>query len=212
MGPQGSGKTTYAMLVAYEVYGNWSDVLGHLYFDPMESLPRLREALETGSRVPLIIYDDAGLHLSKYLLSTGKRGWRIAVLFNGLINLARTVTAALIYTSPDMDILKELRKKAWIIAEPMAPHGASRPERAAYLYRKRILASGRPIAKKIGIDFYRLDSIPDWVRKHYEAKRREAMKPLMEQLNAIVKGGGEDEEAPPQSHEATEEGEIELEI
>ena len=182
IGPQGMGKTTYAMLVAYEVYKDWDLVLEHLYFDPREVLPKFEQALETGERIPLVIFDDAGMHLSKYLISSSKEGFHLTRLLNGLINLARTLTAGIIYTSPDMDILKELRKKAWIVAEPTAPHGLSKPERLAKIYRKRIAPSGKVYVHKLGYDAYRLDAIPQEVRERYEEKRRKAMKPLLDEL------------------------------
>jgi hypothetical protein len=189
IGPQGIGKTTYAMLVAYEVYGDWDMVLDNLYFDPKEALPRFKEALRTGRRLPLVVFDDAGMHLSKYLVSSGREGFHLARQLNALINLARTLTAGVIYTSPDMDILKELRKKAWIVAEPLAPHGKAKPYRVARLYRKRILASGKVAIQKLGLDEYDLRAIPGDVRKQYEEKRREAMEPLLEELEAIWSRG-----------------------
>ncbi len=185
VGPQGMGKTTYAMLVAYEIYGDWDKVLGNLYFDPREALPRFREALASGRRIPLVIFDDAGMHLSKYLISSNKEGFHLAKLLNALINLARTLTAGVVYTSPDMDILKELRKKAWVVVEPLAPHGRSKPYRVARLYRKRILASGKVAIQKLGLDEYDLRAIPSDVRKQYEEKRKRAMEPLLEELEAM---------------------------
>ncbi len=182
IGPQGMGKTTYAMLVAYEIYRDWDAVLDNLFFDPREALGLFKVALKGGWRREVVIFDDAGLHLSKYLISSSREGFHITRLLNGLINLARTLVAGIIYTSPDMDILKELRKKAWIVAEPTAPHGVSKPERLAKLYRKRIAPSGRVYIHKLGYDAYRLDAIPSDVRKEYEEKRRAAMEPLLEEL------------------------------
>ena len=185
IGPQGIGKTTYAMLVAYEVYRDWDRVLGNLYFDPREALPRLKEALRTGERIPLVIFDDAGMHLSKYLISSNYEGFHLTRLLNALINLARTLTAGVVYTSPDMDILKELRKKAWIVAEPLAPHGKAKPQRVARLYRKRILASGKVAIQKLGLDEYDLRAIPSDVRREYEEKRKQAMEPLLDELETM---------------------------
>ena len=190
IGPQGMGKTTYAMLVAYEVYRDWDLVLSHLYFDPREALPRFKDALKSGERLPLLVFDDAGLHLSKYLVSSSREGFHLTRLLNGLVNLARTLTAAIIYTSPDMDILKELRKKAWVVAEPTAPHGVSKPECIAKLYRKRIAPSGKVYVHKLGYDAYRLDAIPPDVRREYEEKRRAAMEPLLEELEQAWEKSG----------------------
>ncbi len=186
IGPQGMGKTTYAMLVLYELYGDWDQVLENVVFDPREVLPRFKEALAAGKRIKAVVFDDAGMHLSKYLLSSSKEGFHLVRLLNSMFNLIRTICAGVIYTSPDMDILKELRKKAWIIGEAQAPHGRRKPQRAMKLYRKRILASGKVCVQILGIDSYRLDIIPSDVRKEYEEKRRAAMEPLLEQLQQAL--------------------------
>ena len=186
VGPQGIGKTTYAMLVAYEVYGDWDKVLQYLFFDPAKAIPHLRGALASGSRIPVIIFDDAGYHLSKYLMSRSRESWKMAQVINAFINLARTMVAAIIYTSPDLDVLKELRKKAWIVVEPKAPHGRAKPQRLAFIYQKRLTIMGRQIIKKIGIDAYDLRSIPPSVRKEYEQIRREALEPLIKELDEVL--------------------------
>jgi len=185
IGPQGIGKTTYAMLVLHEVYGDWDKVLEHLMFDPREALPKFKQALLERQRIKAVLFDDAGLHLSKYLLSSNREGFHLVRSINGLINLARTVAAAILYTSPDMDILKELRKKAWIVADITTPHGYTVPERVAKLYRKRIAPSGKVYIHKLGYDAYRLDAIPADVRREYEEKRRAAMEPLLQELESL---------------------------
>ncbi len=185
IGPQGVGKTTYALLTLHEIYGDWDEVLANVHFDPREALPKFKEVLRSGRRIPAILFDDAGLHLSKYLLSSNREGFHLVRLINGLVNLMRTLVAGVIYTSPDMDILKELRKKAWIVAEPTAPHGYAVPERVAKLYRKRIAPSGKVFIHKLGYDAYDLRAIPNDVRTEYEEKRRLAMEPLLEELENL---------------------------
>ncbi len=185
IGPQGAGKTTYALLILHEVYGDWDKVLQHTYFDPREALPKFKDVLSSGERIPAILFDDAGLHLSKYLISSSREGFHLVRLINGLVNLMRTLVAGVIYTSPDMDILKELRKKAWIIGEPTAPHGVKDPSRIVKLYRKRIAPSGKVYIHKLGYDAYDLRDLPTDVRREYEEKRRAAMEPLIEELENL---------------------------
>jgi len=179
IGPQGCGKTTYAMLVAYEIYRDWDKVLHYVVFDPLEIMDEIEQSLEKNQRIPLIVFDDAGVHLSKYLFHTSE-GFKLAIAMNALFNLMRTVCAGVIFTSPDMDTLKEIRKKAWIVVEPQKVPGSKYSvERKAVIYRKRILASGYTCVKRIGEDYYRLDSIPCWVRAEYEEKRKKATKPVI---------------------------------
>lgn len=48
-GSQGIGKTSYALHVAHEIYGDWNKALSYLFFDPkdaislLKSYPRKRE-------------------------------------------------------------------------------------------------------------------------------------------------------------------------
>jgi len=186
VGPQGMGKTTYAMLVLYEVYKDWDSVLEWLTFDPREVLPKLKEALRAGSRIKLIVFDDAGIHLSKYLWSLDKEAQQVALLMNSLFNIIRTVCAGVIFTSPDMDVLKELRKKSWWVGEPKAPSGKEDPRRLMTLYRKRILVTGVTRVSRKAIDEYDLRLIPNDVRKEYEEKRKEAIEPLIEKLEELL--------------------------
>ena len=176
IGPQGCGKTTYAMLVAYEIYRDWDKVLHYVVFDPLEIMDEIEQSLEKNQRIPLIVFDDAGVHLSKYLFHTSE-GFKLAIAMNALFNLMRTVCAGVIFTSPDMDTLKEIRKKAWIVATPKYTNDFY--VRKAALYRKRIMPSGMVYVYKLGEDFFRLDSIPEWVRAEYEEKRMKATKPVI---------------------------------
>ena len=186
IGPQGMGKTTYAMLVLYEIYRDWDLVLHYLVFDPREILPELKSALVTGKRLRLVVFDDAGIHLSKYLWVIDKESQQVAMLINGLFNIIRTVVSGVVFTSPDMDVLKELRKKSWWIGEPKAPSGKSKPYRQMVLFRKRIMVTGQVRVSRKAIDEYDLRLIPADVRREYEEKRKNAMLPVIEKLQEIM--------------------------
>lgn len=186
VGPQGYGKTTYAMLVLYELYRDWDAVLRWTVFDPREVLEPFREALRSGKRIRAVLFDDAGIHLSKYLIHTGEEGFKLTMVINALFNMIRTIAAGVIFTSPDMDILKELRKKSWIVGTPAAPHGRGKPERQMILYRKKIHPSGKVYVAKLGVDSYRIDAIPSDVRREYEEKRVRAMEPLIDKLDEML--------------------------
>lgn len=186
VGPQGSGKTTYAMLVLYELYHDWDTVLRRIVFDPKEILPRFKEALGSGRRLKLVVFDDAGIHLSKYLWNLGREGQYTVMLINSMFNVIRSVVAGVIFTSPDMDILVELRRKSWWVGQPKTPSGRDDPIRHMVLYRKTILPSGKIHVSKKAIDIYDLRLIPSDVRKEYEAKRREAMEPILKKLESVI--------------------------
>lgn len=188
-GPQGYGKTTYSMLVAYEVYRNWKTVLYYTVFDidsiehEIDRRIELLKAgeLETTDRIPVVIFDDAGLHFSKYLYIINPAK---AQYINALFNMARSIFAATIFTSPDMDVLKELRKKSWWVGEPILVTNKSDPRRIMKLYRKRITVKGQYISK-YAYDHFRTNVIPDWVRKEYNKKRGRALKKIMSVLKEL---------------------------
>ena len=119
------------------------------------------------------------------------------MLYNALINLARTIVGGIIYTSPDMDILKELRKKSWLVCEVQVVSNSKSLERQVKIYKKRISASGQIYVSKIGYDKYRLDTIPDYVRKEYAVKRKKAMLPLINELSKTI---NEMKDTPPTHH------------
>jgi len=187
VGPQGMGKTTYAMLVLYEVYRDWDKVLEWLVFDPREVLPRLKQALRGGKRVELVVFDDAGIHLSKYLWSVSRESQRMAMYVNALFNVVRSVCAGVIFTSPDMDVLKELRKKSWWVGEPKAPRGRDDPTRVMVLYRKRITVTGAVVVSRKAEDVYDLRLIPQDVRREYEEKRKVAVEAVLNRLERLGK-------------------------
>jgi len=186
VGPQGMGKTTYAMLVLYEVYRDWDKVLEWLVFDPREVLPRLKQALREGKRIKLVVFDDAGIHLSKYMWSLDRESQQVAMLMNSLFNIVRSVCAGAIFTSPDMDVLKELRKKSWWVGEPKAPRGRDDPTRVMVLYRKRIMVTGEVRVSRKAEDVYDLRLIPQDVRREYEEKRKAATAPILDKLEKLL--------------------------
>ena len=186
IGPQGMGKTRFAMLCAYEIYGDWDYVLQHLFFDPYPAFREMRKVRHTGQRIPLIIFDDAGLHFSKYLIATGREGYYKAMLINYLFNVIRSMVSGVILTSPDDDILKELRKKSWLRGQPWTVRGLFDPVREMHYYRIRLDILGRQRPKKLmDIDRYHLNSIPQDVAEEYEEKRWEAIDDLWELIEAV---------------------------
>ena len=193
-GPQGMGKTTYAMLVAYEVYRDWKTALYWTVFDPRtiwHEFDRRIEMLEAGElestdRIPLVIFDDAGIFFSKYLYQQGKEGQELAEAINSLFNMIRSICAAVIFTSPDMDVLKELRKKSWWVGEPRVLYTKEDPRRIMTLYKRRITFMGA-YKTKSAIDNFRLDVIPQWVRTEYNKKRGRALKQVSSRLRNLLR-------------------------
>lgn len=107
-GEFGYGKTSYALWVAHEVYGSWEKALDHLYFKPQEVIRAIGEAIRTGSRIPVIIMDDAGLWLDRLT-------WyeRDKVMFMQLFNLIRSVAAGVLFTTPSQELPNQILNKCF---------------------------------------------------------------------------------------------------
>ena len=190
VGPQGMGKSTYAMLVLYEIYNDWDAVLAHVNFDPAPAFARFKAAIKTRKRVPVEVFDDAGLHFSKYLIWSGEEGVKRTMLVSWLWNVIRSATAFCIFTSPSDDILRDLRQKSWVRAQPYAPHGRAKPYRVMRFYRLTWIAVGPKRYKRIEEeDAYRLDWIPSDVRAEYDDKRAAAIEQALEELDKYVPYG-----------------------
>jgi hypothetical protein len=105
-GPMGYGKTSYALWTAYEVLGDWSKVFDHLFFDLDEALDFMYRFIMRGRRIPIIILDDAGFFLNRLTW------WeKPKVEFMELFNLARSIAASIIFTSPTEEVPRQLLSK-----------------------------------------------------------------------------------------------------
>ncbi|RLF07893.1 MAG: hypothetical protein DRJ69_06700, partial [Thermoprotei archaeon] len=202
-GDMGTGKTSYALHVAREVYGSWEEALNHLLFDPLPALRLLEKALEEDRRIPLIILDDAGFWLSKL------EWWKEeTVAFMQFYNLARTVVAGIIFTTPQDDLPSALRKKVSfrISVRPLSWEEVPRhfAEKAlekreeyerqginwklwcmAVGYRLRTLPSFMQRVKKKYIDIYPMH-YPKSILEKYEEKRKKAVRKGLERLKELL--------------------------
>jgi hypothetical protein len=170
-GPMGYGKTSYALWTAYEVLGDWDKVLDHLFFDLDEALDFMYKHVMRGRRIPVMILDDAGFFLNRLTW------WeKPKIEFMELFNLARSIAASIIFTSPTEEVPRQLLSKTnfRVSVRPLADEeiqqseGASMAVEAAQAfglepfvavakgYRLNILPSFMKIVQKEYIDYYPL--------------------------------------------------------
>jgi len=177
-GSQGVGKTTYALKVMYNVYGDWDEVLGNTYFYVDDLIPRLHRCADEGKRIRCILLDDAGVWLIKYRWSE-----RFSVWFCQLFNLIRTVCAGVIFTSVEVsDIVRFIRDKVIYRVSIRVPENPrDELDREAIGYRVFVTPTLQHWVKKVFIDRFTL-RLPDDVRERYNEMRKEAIKRLMGEL------------------------------
>lgn len=196
----GSGKTSYALWTAYEVLGSWDRVLAHLFFDPAEAALKMKKAIDTGRRLPVIIMDDAGLWLDRMTW------WeRDKVAFMQFFNLIRSVAAGLIFTTPTEELPKQILRKTMIRVK-VTPLSDEEGARFGELYSRvkraaEELGLASAVALATGYRVKTLPSFTQFVEKHfydlfplhypifreYEAKRRKALKHYFERWSEAVK-------------------------
>jgi hypothetical protein len=105
-GPMGYGKTSYALWTAYEVLGSWDRVLDYMFFDLKSAIDVMYKHIERGERLKIMIFDDAGFYLNRLTW------WeRDKILFMELLNLARTISAGVLFTSPSHEIPRQILAK-----------------------------------------------------------------------------------------------------
>jgi adenosyl cobinamide kinase/adenosyl cobinamide phosphate guanylyltransferase len=61
-GPMRVGKSSYAMQCLHQVYGNWEDVASHTVFRLEDMIHQIERAMDTNSKIPALLWDDAGVH------------------------------------------------------------------------------------------------------------------------------------------------------
>jgi len=212
-GPQGIGKTSYAIWTAYYVLkelglGGWDDVLNYVFFEPKDALEFVKNYHDAGKRVPILVMDDAGYWLNK--LSWWEKDKR---RFLEMHNLIRSTCAGVIYTTPSRELPSALRDQLTFIVKIVLPtsreklirkFGREWPKvrsyleslgvnpnywRLAYIYCTSIYPSlSKRVMKRYHVEFYPLH-YPKPVYEKYEEIRRKyvamALKRTLEAINEI---------------------------
>jgi len=193
-GREGSGKTSYALWLGYLVYKDWDTVLKHLYFDPIPALKSFEKAVDRGERLKYVIFDDAGLWISKY--RTYDENVKAFIEF---YNVIRTLTASIMLTSPSDEIQRMLREKAWIrmIVEPLTYAVAAKYEIPLEIYgidpKKQPLSIAKVYELNISPMLERyvtkrnVEIFPRHypVKEKYDEKRRQAVKKKLIYLREV---------------------------
>lgn len=199
LGPQGTGKTTYALLVMYDIYRDWDTVLQHFFYDPTLAFKelklltqKLKSIIKTDKdkwflkRIKVICFDDAGIWLSKYWYSINPR---LVLLINSIFDFIRSNCAACLFTCPDADILKTLRKKSWYRVKVAYRKKFTHSDRVAIGYKANFSVTGRTFVRKVFEDYFKTSQLPSDVRKEVLERRFEAQERLykiFERLNLDV--------------------------
>lgn len=144
-GRQGAGKSVYSIKVAYDALRRLDEIPAkattehvfkrYMVFTAQQFISKLKNA--RGSRLPLLIWDDAGVHGGSYIFFTDVH---LAKALGDLFRVARTRTAAILFTTPSpSDLLKPFRSYDTII---VYIHELDDVWSRAHIYQLRLLPSG----------------------------------------------------------------------
>ena len=200
-GEQGAGKTSHAFISMKRIWGSWEEAWKHWYFNLDTFWDEYLNALDRGEHINAICIDDAGKALSKYLFSI-EGGAEQAHQFNWVWNTFRTGVRLVILTSPDDDILYELRRKSWITAETWIEELHNR--KVAYYTHsisawnmQRRHSSVKTMREEIFSESFDPFEIPQWFWSEYNRKRRQEVRELVmqikrarEEATAAINAGG----------------------
>lgn len=196
-GRQGTGKSVYNIKVAYEVLKHINGSISllevidnYVYFDIAEIVGRL--ARNGGKRIPVLVWDDAGVHGSSYLWFIDRRR---AMLISSLFQTARTILNALLMNAPSPNfIAKHLRS---VDSYVVCVVKKNRERSLAIGYRLKILPSGKLWVTKYFIDDFirRLDAYDYYLRK----REKYALYALERLAKALEEDGGKRSEKPRRS-------------
>ncbi len=194
-GMQRSGKTMYSLLVMYDFYRDWDEVLSHVFFTLDDLIRAIKERVLTNfsasKQLKVICWDDAGVHGSKYLFFRGGGRQLIEYLQNLFDVIGLAVKAILITTPNPENLLKVIRGyefyRVRIVKLP-------KDNRVAVGYKSYLLPSGKLIVKRVFEDYYNL-RIPSDVYEQYLEMREQYLEEAVENLEKFLQKKGWGKEA-----------------
>lgn len=191
-GRQGVGKTTYALKCARDVYATlkgiskddaWDYAFNNFFMDLSSAVKRLKEAFEHRETIPVVIFDDAGVWLSKY-------AWYeryMKALYN-IFALIRNLASAVIFTAPSPnDIAFFLREKGWYQIK-IVWFNKKKKEALAQLYTKTFAKGESGFIEKVkykAIDHY-VVWVPDVIYQMHMQKRREVERRMFAEIESAL--------------------------
>jgi AAA+ ATPase superfamily predicted ATPase len=179
-GPQRLGKSSYALKVLYNLYGDWDAVLRYTVFDLKEVITLLSDAVNGGKRIPAIVWDDAGFHASKMLYFQNRA---LTLYLQRLIDVVGINLGGLLITTPSpSNLLRSLRGYEFFRVKIYSDGGT---RRHATGYLSVLLPSGTRVIKREFQDYYDV-MLPDAFWGEYVKKRRSYLSQALKDLGDLL--------------------------
>ncbi|MEB3759770.1 MAG: hypothetical protein GSR81_02880 [Desulfurococcales archaeon] len=185
---RGIGKTVYALRILVDVYRTveWEELRKYIVFMPQDFLKLVEEILNTGKRIPLVVWDDAGFWLNR---QRWHNKFVIAVREN--LNVIRTAITSIVFTAPTWsELARGIRDHLDIVVL------ITRKDRERSIARGYKLIQGFLDWNKKELlfeDYFRI-MLPNEIYKPYEEMRMGYVKVGLERMKARLKDILENEE------------------
>jgi len=184
-GPMRVGKSSYALQTLYQVYHDWDLVLDNTIFRLEDLIAMIERAMETETKVPAVIWDDAGVFGNRLAYF---RNRQLVEYLEDLVDTIGLYLHALLMTSPSvLSLLKALRTFEFYRAKCYrrdAGYG-----RYAVSYMATLLPSGSRLIHRRWRDNFNC-RLPDPVWDKYVIKRRSYLKEAVSQLKNLAHSDG----------------------
>lgn len=187
VGNRGIGKSTYALIVSYEIYRQlghtkedaWRQALQSCKFSMSEVVRYLKSSAVSKEPRPVMVWDDLGVHASgtKYFLNMKQ-----VDNLKAMLDTIRTAISGLIMTCPTTHGLLSMLNK-YDDYKIVIHKGKGARQRIAKAYLWSTLPSGKRFISKAYFDNYNC-WLPDWVFNQYMKHRKDA---LLKTLNVLEK-------------------------
>lgn len=179
-GGQRIGKSSYSLLVAYDILRDWDSVLDCTFFRLEDITKALRKAINEDIIMPVIIWDDSGIHASKQLYFTKKN---LTMYLQALTDVVGTACKGLLLSTPNPDsLLKSIRGyEFYRIKITRINQGY---DRIATGYKSVMLPSGTRNIQKDFKDVYNCIIPDDEAYARYSKMRKSYLKDALDNLDS----------------------------
>lgn len=166
-GAQRIGKTSYTAQVLYEVYEDWNMVNDRILFKLEDVVAVLRAAVRTRTKIPVLVWDDAGIHANKLLYFQNRT---LIQYLQNLIDVVGINLGCLLITTPNpTNLLKAIRGYEFYRIKVYRRDEYN--GRYAVGYQSVLLPSGSRLIKRVFKDNYKV-RLPDEFWQPYMEKRQ----------------------------------------
>jgi hypothetical protein len=184
------GKSSYALQVMFDIFRPecandaeaWNRVLEHTFFKIEDILDFLTEALEKRRKIPVILWDDTGVHGNKLVYFSNKN---YAQYLQNLFDVVGTATRGILLTTPNPgNLLKSLRDYEFMRIKITKAN--SNGLRVAKGYGQNLMPSGMSRVYRSFEDTYKVQ-LPDEVFSRYQPMRESFYIEALSTLHDAIK-------------------------